>query len=590
MNAKRFDLALAFLGGCAFCMNAAAAHAAIVESADDVCAPSANPCVISTALETDADFPLDFGLRTVRIVEGGTITGTLDLSCGRFEVQSASTWFTPPDEGEITITANRSCSLAPSIACLSDATCSGVSAGICSGGDGSIALSGELAGNSPTVMLRAAGDIDLEGRIDVTSEPPAEYGGTVFIESIFGSVESAAFIDASGGMTDSYDTPEPAYGGSVTMRAAVDVTLRGPISATGGSANVEIDAGRDAVVLASMMTQGRKGAANIGGTIDLNAGRDLNVVQEAGLVRPVLDISGGDEMVQGYYGYGGGSAAYPGGYAFFKATGDVVVGNGVRLLGDSGMSTGFQDDLAISGDWYFEAGDDIEFNATMSDRAWGLYGSAYHGVSFDAGDAVHIGRKGTITTAGAYAGAISIYAGGPVNVEGRLNARARKVKTPGYGYGGGGSPPHGTGGDVTIGAGDVTLKGKVMTGGPSAAGSLYVNACRLHMRSGGKLDAGWGAQLEGVGDTWITIAESMVADGGSWIRGKEGSTNEIRYRDATKPPILHAAIFPAPSLVVDSNMSGCPVCGNAEIDQGETCDDGNTVAGDGCDAQCLIAP
>jgi cysteine-rich repeat protein len=35
-------------------------------------------------------------------------------------------------------------------------------------------------------------------------------------------------------------------------------------------------------------------------------------------------------------------------------------------------------------------------------------------------------------------------------------------------------------------------------------------------------------------------------------------------------------------------MTGCPECGNSEIDQNETCDDGNVTDGDGCSFMCLI--
>src|SRR5205085_946778 len=33
-----------------------------------------------------------------------------------------------------------------------------------------------------------------------------------------------------------------------------------------------------------------------------------------------------------------------------------------------------------------------------------------------------------------------------------------------------------------------------------------------------------------------------------------------------------------------------PFCGNGRLDQGEQCDDGNCVSGDGCSAQCTNEP
>ncbi len=570
---------------------AASANAAPVESADEVCSPAANPCIVSSGVEVDADFPLDFGLRTVRVVEPGRFVGTLDLSCGRFESVGLPTWTwmeIPGDEqGPVTVTANRSCSLNAALACQSDAVCADAGAGTCSGGDGGIATQGRLRGNAPTVTLRAAGNIDLEGDLDVSSDPPAEYGGTVYVESVFGDVESAGFIDASGGILESYYGNGPAYGGSVTIRADNDATLRGQIAATGGYASIEITSGRDTLVAAGILTQGRQGADSTGGIIDLHADRNLQVIGEQGLVAPVLDISGGSREVQGYYGYGGGAYAGAGGYAFLTAGGDVTVGNGVELMGDSGMSIGIVDDLPISGDWYFESGEDLSFDATLSNRAWGQYGFANHGVSLYGDSSVRVGRRGTVATAGAYAGTIGVI-GASVRVEGRLNARARKIKT--FGYDGYKPPPHGTGGNVWFSAGDVALKGKVMTGGPTAPGELSVQACRLRMESGGKLDSGWGKQLDGAYGVSITVAESMTMDRGSGIRAKEGATNRITYRDAAKPPTLNGAIKPAALLTVDPLLSGCPVCGNSEIDQGETCDDGNAVGGDGCDSSCLVEP
>ena len=42
--------------------------------------------------------------------------------------------------------------------------------------------------------------------------------------------------------------------------------------------------------------------------------------------------------------------------------------------------------------------------------------------------------------------------------------------------------------------------------------------------------------------------------------------------------------------VVGLTLTPEPVCGNGEVEQGETCDDGNTVDGDGCEADCTPTP
>jgi cysteine-rich repeat protein len=64
------------------------------------------------------------------------------------------------------------------------------------------------------------------------------------------------------------------------------------------------------------------------------------------------------------------------------------------------------------------------------------------------------------------------------------------------------------------------------------------------------------------------------------------ANNKITYRDPGKPPVLEGTIEPAPVLSVNPSLVGCPVCGNLEIDRGESCDDGNTTAGDSCSEVC----
>ena len=129
-----------------------------------------------------------------------------------------------------------------------------------------------------------------------------------------------------------------------------------------------------------------------------------------------------------------------------------------------------------------------------------------------------------------------------------------------------------------------------MNGGPVGAGDLYVDVCRLHLQPGSRLDSAWEEQTDYVGNTVITIRESMLADAGSKIRGKADALQSITYRDAAKAPQLNGSISPIASLAVEPLLSGCPVCGNHEIDDGESCDDGNVVDGDGCDSTCNVAP
>ncbi|HYC54934.1 MAG TPA: hypothetical protein VEL28_08335, partial [Candidatus Binatia bacterium] len=84
-----------------------------------------------------------------------------------------------------------------------------------------------------------------------------------------------------------------------------------------------------------------------------------------------------------------------------------------------------------------------------------------------------------------------------------------------------------------------------------------------------------------VGRERITVSPT-----GSLTASGSGASNTFEYRDAAKPPIVQGAVSPSPVLVVDSSLVGCPVCGNFEKDQGESCDDGNLTGGDGCNPAC----
>jgi cysteine-rich repeat protein len=119
---------------------------------------------------------------------------------------------------------------------------------------------------------------------------------------------------------------------------------------------------------------------------------------------------------------------------------------------------------------------------------------------------------------------------------------------------------------------------------------MLFDSCRLQLTTSGRIDGSLDEQTGYPGNNEFHIRESMIADGGSVIVGKAGSQNTIRYRDAAKPPSLNGVIDPSATLIEDASLQGCPVCGNDEIDQGETCDDGNTAGGDGCDAGCQIEP
>jgi len=58
-----------------------------------------------------------------------------------------------------------------------------------------------------------------------------------------------------------------------------------------------------------------------------------------------------------------------------------------------------------------------------------------------------------------------------------------------------------------------------------------------------------------------------------------------------EPPRSASSVSSAASSVASSSSQSSvtsPVCGNGKVETGEQCDDGNSVAGDGCSSQCVI--
>lgn len=553
--------------------------AAPVTSPDDVCAPADDPCVISSTVEVDSLYPLDFGLRTVRIAPSGKLVGTVSLSGGAFEADVGPTavWMdltAPVGTPRATVTARRACSGDLVTPCLVDTTCGDLALGTCSIGDGGMRISGELAGkNSPSVDLRAAGDIAVQGKIAAKGSKTRTGGGSVDVQSTGGSIELTAVIDALPAYDDDYG--EPGFGGSVVLRAASDVTVDEPLYASGGGSYVSVIAtSGDVTIGAGVFAQTLAGSDATAGTIRLTAGGRVDVVADPQGGALTLDVRGNSRW--GSYGLYGG----PGGYAFFNAGSDITISPNVRLQGDSGSSKGkYVDDLPWGACWYFYAGGAVSVDAPITAR-----GKSNHGygctISLEADEGIRIGRKSVLVTTGMGAADITLRALGrsPVTLDGKLDARGRQRVYYGSFYGNGGS--------VYVYGGDVAINGRAMTGGGDGARGMYFDACRLRMGKKGRIDGAKSRQYSSPAYTEIRIGESMITERGSKILAKPYGSHTIWYRDAAKPPVLGGSVKPAPTLIVDPFLAGCPVCGNAEIDAGETCDDGNAVPGDGCSELC----
>ncbi|MBK6517908.1 MAG: DUF4215 domain-containing protein [Polyangiaceae bacterium] len=103
-----------------------------------------------------------------------------------------------------------------------------------------------------------------------------------------------------------------------------------------------------------------------------------------------------------------------------------------------------------------------------------------------------------------------------------------------------------------------------------------------------------GSNFGGTADFFIEWAiERDAAEAAGYLPGQPasfycGSSNNGTNVDADCSGGNNCILSSQFSDPVTCNETGCVVCGNGSLEQGEGCDDGNTNSGDGCNSQCLI--
>lgn len=516
------------------------AHAAPVQSPDELCASDADPCVIDRPVEVSADHPLDFGTRTVRVSGAGHLAGTLELSAGAFEADVAGNWMdvalVAPYQA-VKVFARRGCSKDPALPCWSNAQCRDAGKGLCSAGDGGIRLRGGFAGVAPIVELRAVSDIDIHGRMRTAGNAEVPDANTLSISSFAGSVHVRAPIVGDAGIDPATDAPGRA--GYVWITAERDIVVKRRIRCAGRWGAVTLDADGDVTVTAPLLMQGGHHGPVAGGSISMIAKGDIRVEDRPGRRGVRLNVSGGSRRV------GDVIAGASAGQAEFRAKGDLLVGAKAFLRGDGWPSAGEGNEGPGASDWTFEADGRIDFLGHLRARSFAGGGTGgqvqlFAGrIAFPPGSAVSVESD--------HGGTIELDAGGgTVSVDGILDAR-------------GSAGESGSGGAVLLArVREGSIGGAILNGGGAAGGTVSVEACRLQLTAGGRIDGSHFDQAAQPGTNSFEIRDSMTAEAGSAILGVAGATNAIVYRDAATPPLLLGTVEPAPVLAVDPSLPVCP--------------------------------
>jgi len=548
--------------------------------ADDICAPIDDPCIIDQ--DYDVTGTLDFGTRSVEMVAGGKLSGhNVRVVCGEFlrSTSLGTTNRTIDANNSVTLTVQRRCSGDDATPCLTDSVCATVSLGTCSLGSGVVSANISAAAREPgsggDITVRAAGDITLYGSLNVSGVGAATDGGEVEVESFGGNVVVESQVRGNNG--GGYYNYSAGLNGSLTIEAAGDAALLGDASMAGGEGDGELTiiAGGDITIANDVNVNSGAHQFAVGGCVLLDAGGDINVVRPEGADPVSITSDGG-----GIFYYGSWLSGY-GGYHDLTAGGSIDIGEGttLRSFGGPGDASGGEILLDASGSVTVDGS--ILSESPISTSGDGAGGQ----ITLSSPVGIDVGPNALLSTSGTFfGGGVRIDANGPIDLQGDVDVRGRAGVICSYGY----CYPRGYGGYFQMYGTDITVGGHVNGGGKYASEEWNIDACRLTIQQGGKLLLTKGQPNDDNGRMNITVVESMHVENGGAIKADAAVSNPIRitYRTDEKPPVFDGNVDPPALLNTNPSLGGCSVCGNAEIDKDESCDDGNTTSGDGCRDDC----
>ncbi len=473
--------------------------AAIATTADDLCNPTADPCLVTGTHVVDSGSVIDAGTRELRV------QGRLDVGGGSMTLRA----------GTLTVPGQLR---APGTGSTTGGTIIAEA--------GAISLTGTIdASGAPggTVTLSAAQALALDGSINVNTRSGEDDGGTVTASGE--SVTLTGTVTARGG-TD-------ASGGDVTVTARAGLTCAGSIDVSGGDGgDIALSAGTTSLndlTIASTATLRTDATLNgcDGGDIDLTAGGPDSpgaaVVMEGQLFS--TGHSGNDDD-------GGGS----GGTLTITATGNIAMTRSTAAISATGANPdGFGGDVDLTAGGSVAVRCPIDVHADGND---GLGGS----LGVDAGGSVEIGAD--VAASGDSGGDVDVASAGPllsVAAGVVVDARAAGV---------------GSGGDIRLhSAGTLTVAGTLRSDGSRDAGGASIDllACSLQIESNGVLSS-----LRSQGSNVLTGRDETVIAGRLRADPTTGR-NELRFPSLDRRPVFlaGASIDPAAQEIVDSTVRHC---------------------------------
>ncbi|HYC00685.1 MAG TPA: hypothetical protein VEC57_16235 [Candidatus Limnocylindrales bacterium] len=397
-----------------------------------------------------------------------------------------------------------------------------------------------------TIFLEATNNVVIASTIDMRGSTLDSDGGSVCIESYEGSVAIHGLIKTDAGRFG--------LGGDIDLTAVKDVSVQAALTALGGDTDggdITIYADRDVLISADVSATA-VGGAGYGGDIDIEAVRDIIISGGTDADRTVVE-SRGHEDEDSFSGDGGDIS--------LAAERNIVVGQFAVLVSEGSAPDGYSGYLTV------EAEGAVTHNGRIEAVADGGEGEGGD-IELTAVGPIQVGSTGFLVVDAANVGSIALDSEGSVTLDGTFSLIGK---------------PGGTGGTFEVDAlGDIDAGGDVMANRPET--EVDWMACRIRLEPTAAIDNN---SVDGL--NLFVVRESMRLAAGSSLLTKPSGQNKLVYRDEGKPPVMLGTVTPAPQLVVDTTLQGCPVCGNGEVDAGEPCDDGNSVDTDACLTGCIAA-
>ena len=411
-----------------------------------------------------------------------------------------------------------------------------------------------LPSGSGTKLDFGDGVVEIRAR-SVTLNPGSAIlgpGGSLAIEttgdvSIMRDGNTKARIDVSQAFFPGSISIQTTGGGHVVVEGILSAA---GTQADGGFGTIAVDAAGDILVPGEILATG--GSFALGGEIVLTAAGEVNA---SGLINAAAGDGGGIDILAGgrvltsvatvnsrldVRATAGGGA---GGTIAIASEGDITLGSPLHAQGEPSLELG-----GDGGEIVVDAGQSLFINNVVN-----LFGTVLDG----------------------FGGEAEFVAGLDLVQVGSILADGKR------GFGAGGAVFMLAERNLTLGNVNVSANCPECAGGDFEAEAW----CMLSLPALAVIDAtgnGGGAVLQGGGT--MTLGGTIIAD----------ATLELLYRPGGSPPVTTGAtLIPAPTLILDPSVIPCgglpgAACGDFVVDEGEQCDDGNTMPCDGCSSICTL--